>query len=286
LGGPNTIIRLYRSEDQYIDGIVKYNFKTNEIFAPEPIPSFQESKTIDLSGVANYISRPFYEDSFDDWRLVPLINQTKVVEVSEAAKVTRMQWSSGKTFEDLQSLNLAFLSGFINETPYHFGPLDPESNIILKQLHLMNRLDMITYNSQPHESFPSYFKPNATVVQYPFVDFVFPRLKSADFNELLKKYIDFARITQIDPLNNKLEVIANPNPKYLVEGKLPFDIEYYNGQIKVNETRKITQYHDDVLLGENFKNLLQKDLIIYWIDSAKPDNELFSILAGLAKELI
>lgn len=52
------------------------------------------------------------------------------------------------TFEDFQLLNIAFLKNKIPETIYH-GPLEDETNLLLKDLLRLNKRGFITINSQP-----------------------------------------------------------------------------------------------------------------------------------------
>lgn len=55
-----------------------------------------------------------------------------------------------RTFDELLELNVAFLQGRISETPYHFGPIDPETIPLMKDLvtlHLKARV--FTTEGQP-----------------------------------------------------------------------------------------------------------------------------------------
>jgi hypothetical protein len=56
-----------------------------------------------------------------------------------------------KSVNELQRLTLDFIQGKIIATNYHYGPLDKESNKIIKELVKMNESGFITVNSQPGE---------------------------------------------------------------------------------------------------------------------------------------
>jgi hypothetical protein len=59
-------------------------------------------------------------------------------------------WESADTFEKIQKLNILFLKGVIKSTPYHAGPIDYETESMLKRLIKINKLGLLTFDSQPN----------------------------------------------------------------------------------------------------------------------------------------
>ena len=57
-------------------------------------------------------------------------------------------WSSVKKYEDLLDLNLKFIHGKINQTPYHCGPLVDPSPGLIKNLDQLHRYGLFTVNGQ------------------------------------------------------------------------------------------------------------------------------------------
>lgn len=63
---------------------------------------------------------------------------------------------NAKTIDEIKQLNIQFIKGEIYNTCYHYGPLNPESNEIHKELLEMNELGFITTCSQPGEKEDEY----------------------------------------------------------------------------------------------------------------------------------
>ncbi len=60
-------------------------------------------------------------------------------------------WNGIKSYNDLTNANVAFLEGRMNETPYHGGPLDPETAPLVPRLVQLNKLGFVSTNGQPAE---------------------------------------------------------------------------------------------------------------------------------------
>lgn len=58
-------------------------------------------------------------------------------------------WSTATTFSELIDVNIKFLKGEINESPWHCGPLNGESFSILDKLIEINEKGLLTTSSQP-----------------------------------------------------------------------------------------------------------------------------------------
>jgi hypothetical protein len=60
-----------------------------------------------------------------------------------------MDFQDVKTYRDLQDSNILFLEGGLNRTPYHHGPVDPETIPLLNDLVNINDLGFISVMGQP-----------------------------------------------------------------------------------------------------------------------------------------
>jgi hypothetical protein len=58
-------------------------------------------------------------------------------------------WLGVTNFADLQSVMMRFLDGEVRSTPFHLGPLDSESALILDELKALTTKGFVTFNSQP-----------------------------------------------------------------------------------------------------------------------------------------
>ena len=53
----------------------------------------------------------------------------------------KILYREATTFKNLVCLNIAFLKGILNETPYHLGQIDEETIPLLSQLIQLNKKD-------------------------------------------------------------------------------------------------------------------------------------------------
>lgn len=58
-------------------------------------------------------------------------------------------WDQVTTFQELVVVNTAFILGLVDMTPYHAGPLDPETLPLVPKIALLNTLGFVSINSQP-----------------------------------------------------------------------------------------------------------------------------------------
>lgn len=58
-------------------------------------------------------------------------------------------FETAKTYADLIAANVLFLEGTLRQSPYHYGPIDKETEPILQDLIKLNKLGFITVQSQP-----------------------------------------------------------------------------------------------------------------------------------------
>ncbi len=61
------------------------------------------------------------------------------------------EWNGIETYDDLIRTNVAFLEGRMDRTPYHFGPIDPETAPLVPRLVQLNKLGFVSTNGQPVE---------------------------------------------------------------------------------------------------------------------------------------
>lgn len=60
-----------------------------------------------------------------------------------------MSWNQVKTFGQFQKLMISFLKGELDQNPWHYGSVDPETIPILDKLREINRLGLVTVEGQP-----------------------------------------------------------------------------------------------------------------------------------------
>lgn len=58
-------------------------------------------------------------------------------------------YREARTFKNLVCLNIAFLKGILNETPYHLGKIDDETIPLLSQLIELNKKGFLSTSGQP-----------------------------------------------------------------------------------------------------------------------------------------
>jgi len=87
-------------------------------------------------------------------------------------------YSKVKNWQDLCNTNLDFLQGKQNETFYHLGPINEETNTILNELIQLNSNGFFTTNSQPYVNEPLlfycmflYYFVSFCIILYVFISF-------------------------------------------------------------------------------------------------------------------
>lgn len=95
-------------------------------------------------------------------------------------------WKDVKSYKRLVQLNVQFLQGKIS-SPYHGDKLDEETLPLVKDFVQVNKLGLLTYDSQPGGSFTRYDRRLKTFVNWEqkfYVNGLFPKRS-------LKKLVDF-----------------------------------------------------------------------------------------------
>jgi hypothetical protein len=63
-----------------------------------------------------------------------------------------------RTYRELQDVNIQFLRGEIQKTPYHGGPVDSETIPLLSDLIRLNELGFVTVGGQPAQDETKFVK--------------------------------------------------------------------------------------------------------------------------------
>lgn len=95
--------------------------------------------------------------------------------MAESSQHIEELWRKATTFADLLKLNVDFIKGKHKMTPYHCGPLDPETDELIRGLLQLHELGIFTYISQPFVSTIEKDKDSGEYFelrQRPFLDIV------------------------------------------------------------------------------------------------------------------
>lgn len=200
-------------------------------------------------------------------------------------------WSHGKTFQDLQAMQIAFVQGILPMSPYHFGPLDPESSLIQTNLYHMNRHGLLTVDSQPFEIFPDPGDTNIIVKQFAYVNLYIERHNVKEFlTRLLHKRGTSLHISLYDIQKRQVKEYGLPCEQvpsvfyYTKHGKL---IKDANDQLPPCRPIDGDDWYDVLinLFGRNFAPLVQNSLCYAIITDKDESNSLTDDLATIAKYL-
>ena len=186
-------------------------------------------------------------------------------------------------------MNLAFVNGIFPMTPYHFGPLNLESNIIFKQLDKLNRLDVITVNSQPYNEYIHH--DGKLHRQRPYVRFYYPTNKiSSLIKSFLSKCESAVAMIQ-DPLNDNVEIYNDNVVKPLIKnGRVPLHIMFENNQWidYFGTTLDLYGTKSDELfdfIDTKFEKLVGREILYCSIVDTQFSNDMFDILIKVAHSL-
>lgn len=232
----------------------KVSINNNKIYVQTDILEFPEE---DDSKIIKYIKHNNEgEDKIDTYK--------NIIE-----SYTDISWKSSKTFNDLQTLNLLFIQGYLSATPSHFGILDPESNIIGTELYNINKFDYLTTNSQPYDKFPGWMPEDRgkNIIQTPFIEGIYHRNKINTFIKLLKQ---INKNIAISHLNTKTMVKNIYNPKNIEHNDLQDRYANYT----------VEQF------GLNNINLIKNgfDYLIIYCD--EHNNNIFTQITEILKSLL
>ncbi len=100
----------------------------------------------------------------------------------------KMYWEDSNNLKDIQALNLMFIRGLLPKTPYHFGPLDEETNLIIDKIYNINLFGFFSIGSQPYDKFDGALDEDIgkKVTQRPFLEGFYSREKSTKLMNELK----------------------------------------------------------------------------------------------------
>jgi hypothetical protein len=288
----NTYMRFVDKQGNTYESLVYHDKTLNKIFAPL---RGKYLETVDIRPASGNIE-PFqlYPIDFKDYETTKLNNIfPKSRDVFEKLRlISGAMWRSGSTFRDLQALSLAFIQGFLLYSPSHFGPLDLESNIILERLNAMNRLDMITTDSEPYEEYLHY-KTKVPVKQRPYVNFVYWNDKTIKLIQMLLQRKPSVVIHTLKFLDGAQTVYGTDKPLPIHNDRLPASQEFKNGRWYEDYHTSIPIKADDETynyllreFGYNFEDLLQHNLTHITIIDMNFDNSVFDELVKIGKELL
>ena len=208
----------------------------------------------------------------------------------EFKSVTGLMWSAGSSFRDLQALSLAFIQGFLLYAPHSYAPLDVESSIIIEQLNIMNRLDMITETSQPYRE---YDRKGKLIKQRPYVDFFYPNDKATKLSEMLLERRESV-VIQTVCLSTGVQMQYGSNKKLPIKSRrLPASqrleqgewVDDYGTSIEIESDDGMYQYFLDIF-GPDFQPMIQKELTHITVIDMCFNNEVFDELVRIGKELL
>lgn len=201
----------------------------------------------------------------------------------------KVLWNEGKSFMDLQALNLIYIQGFLDSTPYVSDKLDPESFSIHKELNILNRLDVITVGSQPYIESSNIM--GKSYRQRPYIDFYYPTFK---VDNLIRNVIgirDSIVVQCKNFIDNRivsynLDAISDIKLK---NGRFPLSqdligkswIENYNTSYDFDKNT-----NDEYIFGENFAPMVSKELTHVFIADNTFTNHIFKIIINQAYTLL
>lgn len=110
------------------------------------------------------------------------LSEKKIDELCESPeeqeKMTRI-WGNIKTWEDLLTTNVRFIRGELIQTPYHFGPLLEDSQLLANELISLHNYGIFSVDGQG---------PDIELSQRPYIDFYIQntKLNMKFINEIAK----------------------------------------------------------------------------------------------------
>lgn len=256
----------------------QYNPQINEILPPlAPLPVEKWQPPTFAPVIPN-----IFEETKDRWRVY---KETQNKELSfDLAEKGRILWSLGRTFNDLQTLTLMFIQGLLFMTPYHLGPLDPESSIIYDQLYKLNTLGLITTNSEP---FDEFVFEGIRKRQRPFIDFVIQTNRLEPFIQRL--------LAMNKTVYAETKAYLSPSKQYNLHNFQGKDMSqrFENGRWieDSNPGMQMSQEVNPILndvnmeeLGSNFRSLFPQLTLVHLFDD-RFDNSMFTQLIEIAKTI-
>lgn len=153
----------------------------------------------------------------------------------------------------------------------------------------MNRLDMITKNSQPYTEFPTYID-NVPVRQRPYVEFLYLNTKTAQMAKLLLERKPSVVIYTLEFATGVQTVYGTDKPLPIEDDRLPGAQEFRNGQWVEDYDTSIPIKGDDRIydyllgsFGPNFEPLIKRNLTYVTVIDMNFDNTVFDELIRIGK---
>jgi hypothetical protein len=126
--------------------------------------------------------------------------------------VEKATYNGVNTYSDLLDVNVRFLEGKITQTPYHFGPVDPETLPLLPDLIRINKAGFHSMGGQPackerFESRGRYYDLH----QKSYIDGIIPKAMAAHLTAFLRNQPVYVDMYQIGPFGALINTFP---PKY------------------------------------------------------------------------
>lgn len=214
------------------------------------------------------------------------IDKLRMYEYEDVVKTfTLSAWSSSNSLEDIQTLMMMFILGYLTSTPEHFGPLDPESNIISDELYNINRLGFITHDSQPYDRFPGLMGDDIgkMLTQTPYIMGFIPKIYTDAFVNLILKKTSKLNLSVYDMDNrtfseyfNVSDDIYNSNTNSYTES---YDTQRSPPQDYFDHTPI------DEFMGINNKTLIRTLTNHIYIATSELSNQVFSDIIDVLKQM-
>lgn len=123
-----------------------------------------------------------------------------------------------RSYQDLIDANLAFLSGKLDSTPYHDGPVDPETVPLLGVLRKINQSGFVTITGQPALCEHDQLRTNGTarydMEQISYLEGYLPVQQLVDFVRFMKMRPVY--ITVWNTATNKVMFSNQPTVRYVL----------------------------------------------------------------------
>lgn len=207
---------------------------------------------------------------------------------------TLLLWDQCETIEQYQALNIAFVSGAIDRSPSHDGPLDPETSIIGDQIIKANKLGCITIDSQPYDDFIAHHRGGIRVRQHPYCFLYYDRNKTDRLIQImLTKEINRLTGSKIPQLIiHCYDPIIHNVTSFNKDGNWTFDQDFINGRwnlefgsVSIPDQNYMREYFFGDIRTDKIRSLFANNLKLLMIYDNQNNNNMFNALVEAAYEL-
>lgn len=210
-------------------------------------------------------------------------------------------WYECKTFHQVKAVNCLFIEGLVSCSPYHCGPLEPESDQIIDVLRSINSMNWITYDSQPYLQFrrrgtKEYTKQellsseeDKDSQQHSYLCFFIPLDQVVKLMELISEY-DIYCVIRIDqrPGGGSPLFLGDLDKPFCLESNLDPGVTSDEYLRKVKTLGHFLNDYSDSGFGSVFGDFLQEiepDVASVIVTSTRKDNTMFDELRDICYKL-